>query len=145
MISESPVVTIPETEPKPVPPTFAAIRERLAALGSEAVPGSQDHEAAIILLAAEAIGQNIDRLARFTGIPREKIARSARRLVDNGVWHEGDTVSPWVDTPSDSASFWSDVAVANGGLCRRMGEDGMPEWAPQGYWRKHYEYVGPRD
>jgi hypothetical protein len=124
--------------------TIDMVRTRIAMLDSTLQQGSPDHDAALILVAAALTGQNIDRLARFTGLRREQVARCARRLVDNGVWREGNTVCRWIDTPEDTESFRADVAVAEGRLCRRMGTDGELEWAPQGYWRKHYEYVGPR-
>jgi hypothetical protein len=53
-------------------------------------------------------------------------------------------VSRWSDG-GDPESFRNDVAVAEGKLCRRIDEEGEMEWAPQGYWRKHFEYVAPRD
>jgi hypothetical protein len=107
-------------------------------------PGSATFDAAVLLQAALHVGQNVDRLSRFTGIRREVVARCARRLVDNGVWCAGNTLSPWVGSVEELHSFWADVAVAEGRLCRRALEDGSLEWAPQGYWHKHYEYVAPK-
>lgn len=134
----------PPLQSEVVPHTLDSVRSRVAAMDPSLRVGTPAHDAALILMAASCIGQNVDRLARFTGVRREVVARCARRLVDNGVWQEGHTVSRWLDAPDDMDSFRSDVAVAEGTLCRRSGDDGQMEWAPQGYWRKHYEYVGPR-
>jgi hypothetical protein len=121
------------------------ICSRLHRLDASLQQGSPTHDAALVLLAGAVIGHNIDRLARFAGLQRELVARSVRRLVDNGVWQDGNAVCRWLDDPAaDPDGFWADVAVAEGKLCRRMDERGEMEWAPQGYWRKHYEYVGPK-
>ena len=137
-----PMVHAPQRETAEYTPE--SLRTRVAAMDPGVAAGTAGHDAALILLAASWIGQNVDRLARFTGVRRDVVARCARRLVDNGVWQEGSTVSLWVDNPADAESFRADAAVAAGRLCRRIGENGEMEWAPQGYWRKQYDYVGPR-
>jgi hypothetical protein len=125
--------------------TAESLQARITAMDPAVSVQSPGYEAALILLASVHVGQNVDRLARFTGLRRDVVARCARRLVDNGVWQDGNIVCRWLDTPEDTDSFWADAAVAEGRLCRRMGDDREMEWAPQGYWRKHYEYVGPRE
>lgn len=136
----------PEEEPRREEPrpTLSALHGRLSFLDPSLEPGSVRYEAALVLIAADAIGQNVDRLARFTGVARQEVARFARRLVDNGVWQDGNTVSRWRDNPEDVECFRMDVGVADGTLCRRVGAEGELEWAPQGYWRKHFEYTDPR-
>lgn len=132
--------------PREVPrPSLAAVRARIAAMNPDLERESATCNAAVILLAGVQLSHNVDRLARFSGLPRDEVARCARRLVDNGVWRDGNTIGRWVDDAADVESFWADVAVAEGLLCRRIGEDGQLEWAPQGYWRKHFDYVGPRE
>ena len=140
------VPTLEDQSPVPQRPAFTLsdVAASVQRMNAPAQAGSTTFNAALLLQAASHLGQNVDRLARFTGISREVVARSARRLVDNGVWSGGKTVSSWIDDPEALDDFWADVAVAEGKLCRRVGEDGALEWAPQGYWRKHYEYVGPR-
>lgn len=125
-------------------PTVESVRAQVAFMDPELTPDTGRYEAAVLLVAACSVGQNIDRLARFTGTRREQVARRARRLVDNGVWQNGHTVARWRDSLDDVESFRSDVAVAEGALCRRMDEFGQMEWAPQGYWRKHFEYSAPK-
>lgn len=125
-------------------PTLQEVRDRIAAYDSGAEHSDVTREAALILLAAAEIGQNVDRLARFTGLRREIVARAARRLVDNGVWRGGNTVARWRENADDAESFWLDAAVAEGRLCRLVLDEGIMEWAPQGYWRKDYEYAGTR-
>lgn len=126
-------------------PTIESVRARIAAVDPALRVGTSAYESALVLVAATLIGQNIDRLARLTGVSREQVALRARRLVDNGVWQNGDTVCRWRDNPDDEESFRSDVGVAEGELCRRIDPLGQMEWAPQGYWRKHFEYVPPKE
>lgn len=130
--------------PAPKRPTRESIAARTLALDPDLERGSEEFAAASVLVAGNELGHNIDRIARLTGVDREAVARMARRLVDNGVWSSGNTVSHWCDNPDDLASFRRDVAVAEGRLCRRMDEFGQLEWAPQGYWRKDFEYSGPK-
>lgn len=139
----APPSLLPNDEPSRL--TLAEARARVLQLDPEMGPDSASFETALILVAAARIGQNIDRIARFTGITREQVARRARRLVDNGVWCDGATVSRWAQGAGDVEAFRSDVGVAEGRLCRRIDESGEMEWAPHGYWRKHYDYVPPRD
>lgn len=124
--------------------TRATITARVLALDPDLAPGSERFAAALVLVAGHEIGHNIDRIARITGVDREAVARMARRLVDNGVWDSGDTVSHWCDTPGEHGSFRQDVAVAEGRLCRRSDGFAGFEWAPPGYWRKEFEYAGAK-
>lgn len=126
-------------------PSADSLRARIASMAPAEAKGTPGRDAAMVLLASVYVGHNVDRIARFTGVRRDMVARCARRLVDNGVWRDGDIVCRWLDTKTDTDSFWADVAVAEGKWCRRIGEDGQMEWAPQGYWRKHYDYAGPRE
>lgn len=144
MISQSPDSTEqPEAFQRRLP-TLQEIEARIASYDGGVPRSDVTREAALILLAAAEIGQNVDRLARFTGVRRDIVARAARRLVDNGVWCGGNTVARWIENVDDAESFWMDAAVAEGRLCRLMIDEGVMEWAPQGYWRKDYEYAGPR-
>lgn len=120
-----------------------AIHARIRRYNSDIDPKSDTYRAAVLLLAALEWGQNIDVLARRTGIDRSFVARVARRLIDNGVWSGGRTVAEWTALDEASGPFWSDVAVAEGKLCRRTLEDGTIEWAPPGYWHKGYHFVDP--
>jgi hypothetical protein len=97
--------------------------------------------AAVILLAGLEFGHNIDRIARRTGYDRAFVARVARRLTDNGVWKGGVTVADWSSSDEASGTFWNDVAVAEGKMCRRIGAAGQIEWAPAGFWNKDFQYV----
>lgn len=124
--------------------TRASIEARALVLDPTLTAGSEQLDAAAVLVAGHEIGHNIDRIARITGVAREAVARMARRLVDNGVWHSGDTVSSWCDSSGPCDSFAQDVAVAEGRLCRRSDGYGGFEWAPPGYWRKEFEYAGAK-
>lgn len=107
--------------------------------------GSEAFRAAVLLLLARDYGQNIDMLARRTGFDRSFVARCARRLIDNGVWQGGLTIADWTAGDEASGSFWNDVAVAMGKLCRRIGADGITEWAPAGFWNKSYHFLAADD
>lgn len=130
--------------PDVAPMTVASLQGELEDRDPELLPGTAAHSIGLLLLAARSVGQNIDKLARLTGMSRELVARCARRLVDNGVWRDGHTIYRWVDDPADVEALRSDVAVAEGKLCRRIDELGEMEWAPHGYWRKQFEYVSAR-
>lgn len=112
---------------------------RLLASSDQAPARSSDtFFAALILLAAVQVRHNVDSLAAFCGAPREVVARCARRLHDNGVWHRGRVYCTWMGQEAVSSDFWADVAVAEGRLCRRVDAAGFIEWAPSGHWYKCY-------
>lgn len=104
---------------------------------------SDTFNAALVLLASLRIRHNVDALAKFCGVRREVVARCARRLHDNGVWQEGRVICSWMVPESLGDDFRRDVAVAEGKLWRRLGDDGYPCWAPPGYWYKSYGFVDP--
>lgn len=95
-------------------------------------PDSFAAKAALLLLAAERLGQNIDRLSRLTGCERELVARCARRWHDSGVWLAGRTLSPWVEHGPRHPSLWNDVKVAEGVLWRTTDADGTIHWVAPG-------------
>ena len=120
---------------------IAKISARIRRYNPDVDPNSDTFKAAVLLLAALEYGQNIDVLARRTGFDRSLVARCVRRLIDNGVWQSGRAVTEW--SPADEAcgSFWNDVAVAEGKMCRRAAADGSLEWAPAGFWNKNFHFV----
>jgi hypothetical protein len=71
------------------------------------------------------------------------VARVVRRLIDNGVWQSGGTFVDWSIEDEASGTFWNDVAVAEGKMCRRVGPGGQIEWAPAGFWNKSFQFVDP--
>jgi len=117
----------------------AAWALRARRFGIDANVGSDTYHAAILLVAAAEVGQNLERLSRRTGVPRPLASKCARRLIDSGVWSNAQTVSPWVSDPGARDAFAKDVAVAEGKLLRRTGPGGRLEWAPAGSWNKGYE------
>jgi hypothetical protein len=142
--SESPERVPPTTEPsQPSRMTVADFEARIRRYNSDLEPGSVSFRAAVILLASQEYGHNIDRIARRTGFDRGFVARVARRLIDNGVWNAGVTVADWSSSDEASGTFWNDVAVAEGKMCRRIGPGGQIEWAPAGFWNKNFQYVVP--
>jgi len=103
-------------------------------------PMALTFRASLLLLASREVGQNVERLAARTGTSRSFVARCARRLLDHGVWANGETVCEWGDEGPAHPSFWNDVAVAEGKMARRTDESGAFEWVPVGDWIKFYEY-----
>lgn len=124
-------------------PTVAELEARIRHYNSDLDPADPRFRAAVILLAGIEYGHNIDQLARKTGYDRAFVARVARRLIDNGVWKAGVTVVDWSAADEASGTFWNDVAVAEGKMCRRIGPDGRIEWAPAGFWNKNFQFVDP--
>lgn len=133
--------TYPPRQERPRKPDTAALHAKVRRLSPSLDPETVTFRAAVLLLTAVVVGQNVDKLARLTGYTRELVARCARRLVDNGVWKNGNTVRTWDDPETGPLAFWGDVGVAEGKLCRRMDETGALRWAPAGEWRKSYDFV----
>ncbi|MGH7502017.1 MAG: hypothetical protein ACREL7_09690 [Longimicrobiales bacterium] len=120
-----------------------AIADRIRRYNSDISPSSDTFRAACLLLSALEFGQNIDVLSRRTGLDRGFVARCARRLIDNGVWKGGETAAEWSSADEASGTFWNDVAVAEGKMCRRVVAGGKVEWAPAGYWNKSFHFTDP--
>jgi hypothetical protein len=119
------------------------LEEMLRGYEASGDPRSERYQSALILLASTMYGQNVDLLARRTGIPRPLVSRVARRLIDNGVWQSGSTAVSWAVGEEPGEAFWNDVGVAEGRMCRRNGTDGETEWAPAGFWNKSFQFVDP--
>jgi hypothetical protein len=135
------------TEPRPQPTiskrqAVATIADRIRRYNSDIDSRGDTFRAAVLLLAAAEFGQNIDLLSRCTGFDRSFVARCARRLTDNGVWVSGATVADWSSADEASGTFWNDVAVAEGKMCRRT-VGGNVEWAPAGFWNKSFHFTDP--
>ena len=134
----------PETGGPQAPrPGVREFEARIRHYNSDLEPSDPAFRAAVILLAGLEYGHNIDQLARRTGYDRAFVARTARRLIDNGVWKSGVTVADWSSSDEASGTFWNDVAVAEGKMCRRIGSDGRIEWAPAGFWNKNFQFLDP--
>jgi hypothetical protein len=134
----------PETGGSPTRrPGVREFEARIRHYNSDLQSSDPAFRAAVILLAGLEFGHNIDQLARRTGYDRAFVARTARRLIDNGVWKSGVTVADWSSSDEASGTFWNDVAVAEGKMCRRIGSDGRIEWAPAGFWNKNFQFVDP--
>lgn len=119
------------------------LRARIRRYNSGLDPDTETFRAALILLAGFDCRQNVELLARRTGFDRAFVSRCARRLIDNGVWAAGRTLADWSPLDPASGTFWNDVAVAEGKMCRRTREDGSFEWAPAGFWNKNFQFVDP--
>jgi hypothetical protein len=123
-------------------PSVHELRARISQSDPSLDPGQPAFRAAVVLLAARYVGQNVDRLARYTRVAPGELARFARRLCDNGVWRGSRTHCLWQPDAELGAFFWADVEIALGRMCRRVSE-GVTEWAPAGHWNKSYDFVSP--
>ncbi len=128
-----------------VPESTSSTTMPLRARDPERCAISSTYWAVTLLLTSLEVGQNIDRLARYTGCKRSFVARCARRLVDNGVWQGGETICEWAVEREAHPSFWKDVAVAEGKLFRQLGEHGHFEWVPAGTWVKPVGETAPQE
>ena len=102
-----------------------------------------EFQAAILLLMVSESGMNVDRLMRWTRLPREFVSRCLRRLTDNGLWIQAHVQFDWIDARAESPHFWLDVGVVLGRKQRRTINGGTPEWAPAGAWTKDFDYASP--
>jgi hypothetical protein len=139
--------TLPPTGTSGVvqPPTRECWVERIRAFGVDASPESETFRAALLLVAGLDVGPNPERISRRTGVPRPFASKCARRLIDNGVWSNGQTVGDWVASPENVDAFARDVAVAEGRLLRRIDPAGRLEWAPPGQWTKSFDGTASAD
>ena len=71
--------------PTPPRPSAAELAARVSALLPELAAGHPDFDVARLFLAS-GWTPNIDRLAAFLGLERERVARCARRWADHGLW-----------------------------------------------------------
>jgi hypothetical protein len=114
-------------------------RATIAAVRPDLKPEMGTHHAALVLLVGGSVHFNVDRIARIAGLDRTFVAKAVRRLFDNGVWVNGETVGEWNEREL-GPSFWRDVSVAEGHLYRRFSEDGELEWGFPGSWWKAYDF-----
>lgn len=119
------------------------LRARIRRYNAGLDPAGETFRAALVLVAGSVLGQNVEALARRTGLDRAFVSRCARRLIDNGVWVAGRVVAEWTAEDPASGTFWNDVAVAEGKMCRRVRPDGSLEWAPAGFWNKSFHFLDP--
>lgn len=115
------------------------IRRQIAGLRPDLNEATLTFRAAVLLLLGPQLRFNIDRLSSRTRYPRGQVAACTRRLFDHGVWRPEGPDYHW-SSPADPR-FWSDVAVAEGQLCRRIDRMGQVEWAEPGTWTKAYDFV----
>lgn len=92
--------------------TIEDVREALA--GMEVA----DSESALVLLSAAVVGANIDRVHKFTSIPRERVREYAGRLRESGIWAGGHLHVDWQDEENGGIAFLMDTLVADGLLAR---------------------------
>jgi hypothetical protein len=122
--------------------TLDQVRARAFALDPSLQGSEPDRlQAALLLLSADVVGQNVARLSRFTRLDATFVAKTARRLVDNGIWAGGRTLCAWHHPHEGAAAFRADVEVALGLALRRLDGEETMCWARPGAWRKPFEHV----
>jgi hypothetical protein len=75
-------------------------------------------KAAVVMLAATHIGQDVRKLAQFTGYPYALVAKFSINLRTSGIWRNGKTYADWDDKKEGGAAFAIDTCVAVGWLKR---------------------------
>lgn len=113
--------------------TVEAMEGLIRASDSSVTPGSEEYQAALVVLAAMHRGHG-DRaeLAAFTGVPFSKVSAFAERLEAGGVWQDGGATDCTCYEDGDLC-FWLDVMVAVGESLRTLGEDGRPSYQSAGH------------
>ncbi len=122
--------------------TIGALGDRIRTARLDLKPDSPEYRAAVVLLLADEIGFNVDRIVLRTRYPRPFVAVCLRRLADNAVWVGGKMQASWNGDAPGCRDFWLDVEVVLGRYLRRIGPDGRPQWAPVGVWVKDFNYTG---
>jgi hypothetical protein len=109
---------------KATDPTIVDIRREVARMVKRRIIEDGDMaKTAIVMLAAAIIGQEIQALSDFTGIPEAFIQERAERLIENGVWKDGKIYADWFGKDGTIA-FVLDVMVAEGEIVRVPAEEG---------------------
>lgn len=74
----------------------------------------EQRDVSIVLLASAAVGPNINKLAKFTGIPRERIRPWARNWRASGVWSNDKVCADWQNGELGAIGFIMDTMVGLG-------------------------------
>jgi hypothetical protein len=80
-------------------------------------------DAAVVLVASTSVGCNADRIAKFTGLHRDKVRPICRRLRDNGVWTKEHHFNiEWFDEETGNIAFTLDCLIAQGKVVKVDGD-----------------------
>jgi len=100
------------------PITIQFIYNEIARLDPNLTIGSDVFKAAVVMLSALSIGQDIGKLSKFTGLPRAVIAPFAANLRKNKIWKDGETQADWFKRGEGVIAFFLDLNVATGHMGR---------------------------
>lgn len=99
--------------------TIAKIQKEVRNMDPQLSGTDPAFHAAVVMMSALEIGQDVRKLARFTHVPLPTIREIAARLRAQGLWKNGTTYhSGWDDPESGGVAFWLDVSIALGYLQR---------------------------
>lgn len=98
-------------------PTLTFIKQEVRRMDKDLTETESAFRTAVIMLAALSVGQNINKLAAFTKLPKEFVRERAAALRANGIWQNGKTNAEWFEE-NGGIAFWMDVACAEGLLQR---------------------------
>lgn len=106
------------------------ITDEVRRLDLELDPSDSGFQLAVILMAAAFVtGPDIERIASFTGHPRQMVADVSRRMHEAGLWEKGVVKSDyWFQGDKWTAGLWCDTLVAEGRMKSRCNENGQREY-----------------
>lgn len=92
--------------------TLAQYKDEVRRLDPKLSADDKFFHAAVVLLAALQLGQNVRTLSKFTGYPPAFVQQIADRMRANKIWVNGKTRCNWFDEEGGGLEFWLDVAAA---------------------------------
>jgi hypothetical protein len=99
--------------------TIEEVNEVIKKLDNNIEINSEAFKVAQILLTALIVGPNRNKIAKFTGLSKDFIYKTERKLKASGVWKNNKTCCEWFDKESGGVAFWCDVSVGLGYLKRQ--------------------------
>jgi hypothetical protein len=100
--------------------TVEKLKRQIRENDPELPESSAAFKAALVILAATKLGHlDRERLAEFTGIPRDLISEFGERLAANDVWMPDGSIDRSWQSHEDDIEFWMMVNLATGDFGRR--------------------------
>ena len=96
------------------PLTLRQVKNAIRRLDDAITPDDEAYNVAMVMLSALAVGANIRRIARFTGLTYRYVTEIGRRLRANGVWCRSMTCCDWFEEENGTIAFWLDANIGLG-------------------------------
>lgn len=100
------------TEEKEI--TLEDLKEEIRRIDPDLAEDDDGYNAVLVLLASLAVGPEIKRIAKFTGLRRDLVAWYSRNLRASGVWKRGKIYADWFDEENGGVALLLDASVAQG-------------------------------